>query len=167
MEEIVNKVAASGLVTINLEEFYPAGDRVSIDLAEQLWQGLALREKDFRSWIQTHDWSQYQGKHVAVFCSVDAIIPAWAFMLVASALSDYAVTVVQGNRNELEEVLFRNVVDGLDVTAYQDKRCVVKGCSNLPVPQSAYTHLVVKLRPVVRSIMFGEPCSTVPVYKRS
>jgi hypothetical protein len=167
MEEIVNKVAASGLVTINLEEFYPAGDRVSIDLAEQLWQGLALREKDFRSWIQTHDWSQYQGKHVAVFCSVDAIIPAWAFMLVASALSDYAVTVVQGNRNELEEVLFRNVVDGLDLTAYQDKRCVVKGCSNLPVPQSAYTHLVVRLRPVVRSIMFGEPCSTVPVYKRS
>jgi S-adenosylmethionine/arginine decarboxylase-like enzyme len=166
MEEIVNKVAASGLVTINLEEFYPAGDRVSIDLAEQLWQGLALREKDFRSWIQTHDWSQYQGKHVAVFCSVDAIIPAWAFMLVASALSDYAVTVVQGNRNELEEVLFRNVVDGLDVTAYQDKRCVVKRCSNLPVPQSAYTHLVVRLRPVVRSIMFGEPCSTVPVYKR-
>ena len=166
MEEIVNKVAASGLVTINLEEFYPAGDRVSIDLAEQLWQGLALREKDFRSWIQTHDWSQYQGKHVAVFCSVDAIIPAWAFMLVASALSDYAVTVVQGNRNELEEVLFRNVVDGLDVTVYQDKRCVVKGCSNLPVPQSAYTHLVVRLRPVVRSIMFGEPCSTVPVYKR-
>lgn len=167
MEEIVNKVAASGLVTINLEEFYPTGDRVSIDLAEQLWQGLALREKDFRSWIQTHDWSQYQGKHVAVFCSVDAIIPSWAFMLVATALSDYAVTVVQGNRNELEEVLFRNVVDGLDVTAYQDKRCVVKGCSNLPVPQSAYTHLVVRLKPVVRSIMFGEPCSTVPVYKRS
>ena len=167
MEEIVNKVAASGLVTINLEEFYPAGDRVSIDLADQLWQGLALREKDFRSWIQTHDWSQYQEKHVAVFCSVDAIIPAWAFMLVASALSDYAVTVVQGNRNELEEVLFRNVVDSLDLTAYQDKRCVVKGCSNLPVPQSAYTHLVVRLRPVVRSIMFGEPCSTVPVFKRS
>jgi S-adenosylmethionine/arginine decarboxylase-like enzyme len=167
MEEIVNKVAASGLVTINLEEFYPAGDRVSIDLADQLWQGLALREKDFRSWIQTHDWSQYQGKHVAVFCSVDAIIPAWAFMLVASALSDYAVTVVQGNRNELEEVLFRNIVDGLDLKAYQDKRCVVKGCSNLPVPQSAYTHLVVRLRPVVRSIMFGEPCSTVPVFKRS
>ncbi|MFN5295481.1 MAG: DUF2480 family protein [Flavobacteriales bacterium] len=167
MEEIVNKVAASGLVTINLEEFYPAGDRVSIDLADQLWQGLALREKDFRSWIQTHDWSQYQEKHVAVFCSVDAIIPAWAFMLVASALSDYAVTVVQGNRNELEEVLFRNIVDGLDLTVYQDKRCVVKGCSNLPVPQSAYTHLVMRLRPVVRSIMFGEPCSTVPVFKRS
>jgi S-adenosylmethionine/arginine decarboxylase-like enzyme len=167
MEEIVNKVAASGLVTINLEEFYPAGDRVSIDLADQLWQGLALREKDFRSWIQTHDWSQYQEKHVAVFCSVDAIIPAWAFMLVASALSDYAVTVVQGNRNELEEVLFRNIVDGLDLSAYQDKRCVVKGCSNLPVPQSAYTHLVMRLRPVVRSIMFGEPCSTVPVFKRS
>lgn len=166
MEEIVNKVAASGLVTINLEEFYPVGDRVSIDLAEQLWQGLALREKDFRSWIQTHDWSQYEGKHVAVFCSVDAIIPAWAFMLVASALSDYAVTVVQGNRNELEEVLFRKVVDDLNLSAYHDKRCVVKGCSNLPVPQSAYTHLVVRLRPVVRSIMFGEPCSTVPVYKR-
>ena len=87
MDEIVNKVAASGLVTIDLEELYPAGERASIDLAEQLWQGLALREKDFRAWIQSHDWSQYQGKHVAVFCSVDAIIPAWAYMLVSSALA--------------------------------------------------------------------------------
>lgn len=166
MDEIVNKVAASGLITIDLEELYPAGERTSIDLANQLWQGLALREKDFRAWIQTHDWSQYQGKHVAVHCSVDAIIPAWAFMLVASALSDYATTVVQGSNEDLEQVLFRNVIDSLDISTYQDKRCVIKGCSNLPVPQSAYSHLVVRLRPIARSIMFGEPCSTVPVFKR-
>jgi len=166
MDEIVNKVAASGLVTINLEEHFPQGDRVSIDLAEQLWQGLALREKDFRAWIQSHDWSQYQGKHVAVFCSVDAIVPAWAYMLVASALSDHAATVVHGSRVDLEQVLFRNMIDSLDMNEYLDKRCIVKGCSHLPVPQSAYAHLVVKLRPVARSIMFGEPCSTVPVFKR-
>lgn len=166
MDEIVNKVAASGLVTIDLEELFPSGERASIDLAAQLWQGLALRERDFRTWIQSHDWSQYQGKHVAVFCSVDAIIPAWAYMLVASALSEFAATVVHGSSTELEQVLFRNMIDSLDLNEYRDKRCIVKGCSNLPVPQSAYTHLVIKLRPVVRSIMFGEPCSTVPVFKR-
>jgi hypothetical protein len=167
MEEIVNKVAASGLVTIDLEELYPSGERVSIDVAEQLWQGIALREKDFRTWIQSHDWTQYKGKHVAVHCSVDAIIPAWAFMLVASSLSEHASTVVHGTLQELEMHLFRTVIDALDASQYLDKRCVIKGCSNLPVPQSAYTHLVMKLRPVVRSIMFGEPCSTVPVYKRT
>jgi hypothetical protein len=166
MDEIVNKVATSGLVTIDLEDLYPAGERVSIDLADQLWQGLALREKDFRSWIKEHNWSLFQGKHVAVFCSVDAIIPAWAYMLVASALSDYAITVVHGSAADLEQVLFRNMIDSLDVNEYSDKRCIVKGCSKLPVPQSAYSHLVVRLHPVARSIMFGEPCSTVPVYKR-
>lgn len=166
MDEIVNKVAASGLVTIDLEELFPSGERVSIDLAAQLWQGLALREKDLRTWIQSHDWSQYQGKHIAVFCSADAIIPAWAYMLVASALSEFAATVVHGSSAELEQVLFRNIIESLDVNEFRDKRCIVKGCSNLPVPQSAYAHLVIKLRPVVRSIMFGEPCSTVPVFKR-
>ena len=166
MEEIVNKVAASGLMTIDLEELYPSGERVSIDLAAQLWQGLALREKDFRAWILSNDWSQYTSKHVAVHCSVDAIIPAWAYMLVASSLSGHATTVLHGSLQELEMHLFRSVIDALDIAKYVDKRCVVKGCSNLPVPQAAYTHLVMKLRPVVRSIMFGEPCSTVPVYKR-
>jgi len=166
MDEIVNKVAASGIITIDLEEHFPDGDRVSIDLAEQLWQGIALREKDFRAWITTTDWNQFQGKHVAVFCSVDAIIPAWAYMLVSSSLSDVATTIVFGNLQTLEEVLFRKLIDELDVENYRDKRCVIKGCSNRPVPQSAYVDLVVKLRPVARSIMFGEPCSTVPVYKR-
>jgi hypothetical protein len=166
MEEIVNKVAASGLVTIDLEEMYPSGERASIDLAAQLWQGLALREKDFRAWIQSTDWTQYKNKHVAVHCSVDAIIPAWAYMLVASSLSGHAATIIHGSMHELEMHLFKSVIDSLDIVQYQDKRCVVKGCSNLPVPQAAYTHLVVRLHPVVRSIMFGEPCSTVPVYKR-
>ncbi|MFM7233168.1 MAG: DUF2480 family protein [Flavobacteriales bacterium] len=166
MDEIVNKVAASGIVTIDLEEHFPSGERASIDLAAQLWQGIALREKDFRNWISTHDWNQYTGKHVAVFCSVDAIIPAWAFMLVSSALSEVATTIVFGSTRTLEEILFRNAINEMDIESYRDKRCVIKGCSNLPVPQSAYADLVVKLRPVVRSIMFGEPCSTVPVFKR-
>lgn len=166
MDEIVNKVAASGIITIDLEEYFPAGERVSIDIADQLWQGIALREKEFRSWISTNPWDDYRGKHVAIFCSADAIIPAWAYMLVSSSLSGIANMVVFGNEKTLEEVLFRNVINSIDAEVYRDKRCVIKGCSNLPVPQSAYVDLVMKLRPVARSIMFGEPCSTVPVYKR-
>lgn len=167
MEEIINKVAASGLVTIDLEEMYPAGDRLELDIAPLLWQGLALREKDFREWIAQHDWSLYQGKHVAFYCSADAIIQPWAFMLVASKLSECATTAVQGRREELENVLFRAVIDELDVEHYREKRCVIKGCSNKPVPASAYAYLVTRLQPVAKSIMFGEPCSTVPVFKRS
>ena len=167
MEEIINKVAASGLVTIDLEEIYPIGERVELDVAPLLWQGLALREKDFREWIAQHDWSLYKGKHVAFYCSADAIIQHWAFMLVASKLSEYALTAVQGRSEELESVLFRSVIDALDVEHYRDKRCVIKGCSNKPVPASAYAYLVTRLQPVVKSIMFGEPCSTVPVFKKA
>lgn len=167
MEEIVNKVAASGLVTIDLEELYPEGGRMSLDIAPQLWQGLALREKDFRDWISAHNWSVYQGKHVAFYCSADAIIQPWAYMLVASRLSEYALTVLQGSLDELESALFRTVIDTMNIERFRDKRCVIKGCSNKPVPSSAYAHLVSRLRPVAKSIMFGEPCSTVPVYKKA
>ena len=166
MEEIVNKVAASGLITIDLEDIYPAGDRVTIDFASQLWHGLALREKDFREWISSHDWSQYQGKHVAFYCSADAIIQPWAYMLIASKLSGIAATIVQGSLSDLENQLFLALIDGLDIEQYRDKRCVVKGCSNKPVPVSAYAHLVARLQPIAKSIMFGEPCSTVPVFKK-
>jgi hypothetical protein len=167
MEEIINKVAASGLITIDLEEMYPSGDRLELDIAPQLWQGLALREKDFRQWILENDWSIYKGKHVAYYCSADAIIQPWAFMLVASRLSGCAATAVQGRRDELESLLFRSVIDAIDVEQYRDKRCVIKGCSNKPVPASAYAHLVIRLQPVVKSLMFGEPCSTVPVFKKA
>lgn len=167
MEEIVNKVAASGLVTIDLEEIYPKGERAIIDFAPQLWQGMALREKDFREWIASYDWNQYHGKHVAFYCSADAIIQPWAYMLIASKLSGIAATSLQGSASDLENYLFRSLIDTLDIEEYRDKRCVVKGCSNQPVPASAYAYLVTRLQPVAKSIMFGEPCSTVPVFKKS
>ena len=166
MEEIINKVANSGLITINLEEIYPAGNRMSIDVKDQLWQGLALREKDFREFVKSHDWDQYLNCYVSVFCSADAIVPTWAYMLVASKLSGVAKRVVFGTQQELEMVVFQELIDQLDLEPLRDGRIIVKGCSDLPVPISAYVALVERLQPVVKSIMFGEPCSTVPVFKR-
>jgi len=166
MDEIINKVASSGLVTVDLEEMYPQGERVVLDIKDQLWQGLALKEKDFREWIKTNDWSVYQNKLVAVTCSVDAIIPNWAFMLVASKLEGVAKRVVFGNAEMLEIILFSELISTINPEDYRDKRLVIKGCSDRPVPTSAYVELVNKLQPVAKSIMFGEPCSTVPVFKR-
>lgn len=165
-EEIVNKVAASGLITIDLEEYYPAGDRVAYDIADNLWQGLALKEKDFRAFVKEHDWTQYTGKHVAIFCSADAIVPTWAYMLLASVLQPHAASVVFGSLETLETVLFERALESIKPADFQDARVVIKGCGNLPVPSSAYVALTEKLRPVVRSIMYGEPCSTVPIWKR-
>jgi len=165
-EEIVNKVAKSGLITINLEEMYPEGERAEFDLKDLLWQGLALREKDFRDFLKDHDWSQYQDKYVAVFCSVDAIIPHWAYMLVSSHLTDIARFVYIGGTSEMETAIFKKIIEEINVADYADQRLVIKGCSDRPVPQSAYADLVFKLQPVAKSIMFGEPCSTVPVFKR-
>jgi hypothetical protein len=165
MEEIVNRVAQSALISLDLEELYPQGRRVLYDLKENLFQGLILKEKDFRTFLKSHDWVQYQDAHVAITCSVDAIVPTWAYMLLALHLEPYAKTIVQGSLQTLEEELFRQVIDRLDLEAYKQKKIVVKGCSKLPVPLSAYTHIASRLRPVVASLMFGEPCSTVPLYK--
>jgi len=166
MEEIVNKVAASGLVTIDLEEIYPTGERVSFDIANHLWQGLALREKDFREFIKENNWEAYRDKYVAICCSVDAIVPNWAYMLIASKLEGVAKAVVFGGLELLEFTIFNRLIDQLPIEDYRDKRLVIKGCSNKPVPSSAYVDLVTKLQPVAKSIMFGEQCSTVPVFKR-
>jgi hypothetical protein len=166
MSEIINKVSASGLVTVNLEEIYPEGRRAVIDIAPQLWQGIALREKDFREWIRTHDWNQYREAWVAVHCSADAIVPHWAYMLVASALTGVAGRVILGTAQELESLIFRDLIYSLDRESFRDARVVIKGCSDREVPASAYSDLVHHLQPVVKSLMFGEPCSTVPVYKR-
>ncbi|MFN0030899.1 MAG: DUF2480 family protein [Flavobacteriales bacterium] len=166
MEEILNKVAASGLITIDLEEIYPEGERVLLDIKDQLWQGLALREKDFREWTKANDWSVYQNKFVAVTCTLDAIIPNWAFMLIASKLEGIAKRTVFGKLETLEVVLFNELIAQLHVEEYRDKRLVIKGCSDKPVPTSAYVELVNKLQPIAKNIMFGEPCSTVPVFKR-
>lgn len=164
--EIENKIANSGLITIDLEDLYPKGERVSYDIAQNLWQGLALKEKDFREFIKTNDWSFYQDKYVAIHCSTDAIIPTWAFMLLSTALQPYTKKIIFGSLEELENNLFSEVISNIKAEDYVDARVIIKGCSNLPVPTSAYVELTNKLMPVVKSLMFGEPCSTVPLYKK-
>ena len=166
MDEIVNRVAASGLITIDLEELYPSGERVLYDLAQNLWQGLVLKEKDFRAFLKEKDWSEYAGKHVAIACSEDAIVPAWASMLLATKLQEHAQTVFFGSLEALEVVLFDRMINQLNAIEYNDARVVIKGCSKLPVPQHAYVALTAHLVPVVKSLLFGEPCSTVQLYKR-
>lgn len=164
--EIVNKVASSSLITFELEKYYESGARASLDIREQLFQGLVLREKDFRQFVKTYDWSQYQNKHVAVYCSADAIIPAWAFMLLGIALRPYAASVVFGQEKDLEIFLFRRNLEKVDWESFSNAKVVVKGCSHVEVPETIYLELASKLHPVVSSLMFGEPCSTVPLYKR-
>jgi uncharacterized protein DUF2480 len=165
-ENIINKVAQSGLVTLDPAAFYPAGERVVYDIKDNLFQGLILREKDFREFIKSHDWQQYEGKNVAVTCTADAIVPAWAYMLIANRLAPFASDVVFGDKDVLETVLFEKAMNGFDAEQYRDQRVVIKGCGEIDVPVSAYVELTKKLTPVAKSIMFGEPCSTVPIYKR-
>lgn len=165
--EIVNRVAQSPLITINLEEFYGKGERVLYDLAENLYEGIILREKDFRQFLKAHDWSQYQDKHVAIHCSADAIVPDWAYMLLAAKLEPFACTIIFGDLDALESELFRNALRDLDPAKFKDKKVVVKGCGDIKIPVSAYTEITRLLRPYVSSLMYGEPCSTVPIYKNS
>ena len=165
-DAIVNKVAESGLITLDLEKFLPAEPVVLFDLKEYLFMGLILKEKDFRAAMQQHDWTQYQGKNVAVACTADAIIPVWAYMLVASYLQPYAVEVVHGTADELKSQVLMKNLDRLDVSEYEDKRVVVKGCGEVPIPDRAYLEITKRLRSVAKSIMYGEPCSTVPIFKK-
>ena len=165
-ENIINKVAQSGLTTLDPAEFYPQGELVIYDIAVNLFQGLILREKDFREFVKGHDWAQYEGKNVGIICSADAIVPAWAYMLLANRMSPYAHVVVFGDKEVLETVLFTKAIEKLDVEQYRDQRMVIKGCGDVTVPVSAYVALTERLTPVVKSLMFGEPCSTVPLYKR-
>ena len=166
MEEVfINKVANSGIETINLEEYFPAGERVFIDVKELLFMGLVLKEKDFRDWIKTHNWEQYSQKYVAIYCSSDAIVPTWAFMLISTKLSGIANKVVFGDLNALEATLWESALNELNIDQYKDKKVVIKGCGDLPVSAAAYTNISSKLVPVVQSLMYGEPCSIVPVFK--
>lgn len=164
--EIINRVASSGLVTINLEDFLSVGDRVQIDVASHLFQGLVLKEKDFRAFLEEEDWAKYNGKNVSIICSADAIVPTWAFMLIITHLSGIADHVTFGTYDELERELFLKRLAKVDPEEYRDARVVIKGCSNFPVPISAYCELTRLLTPVVKSLMFGEPCSTVPLFKK-
>ncbi len=166
-EEIVNRVANNqNLITFDLEEYYPNGKRVLFDIKDWLFEGLLLREKDFRKHVADHDWSQYQDAYVALTCSTDAIIPGWAYLLLTSAAMPYAKKVVVGSLEILETLLYNNIIETLDVSAYQDKLLIIKGCSNKPVPEGAYIALLQKLQPIAKSIMYGEACSSVPLYKR-
>ena len=166
MDTIVNKVSESGLVTIDLERLYPVGERVVLDISHMLVEGLLLREKDFRAYIADNDWSKYTGCYVALCCTTDAIVPQWAWMLLASALQPYAKKTVLGDLQVLETVLFEELVRSLPDEEFRGQRVIIKGCSKLPVPVQAYVALTARLQPLVRSIMYGEPCSTVPVYKQ-
>ena len=165
MEEIVNRVANSKLKTFNLEDLYPAGKREQIDISQWLTEGFILREKDFRESLKNYDWSAYNDAYVALHCSTDAIVPAWAYMLVTTYLQPVAKKVVVGSLEELETILYTEQIQTLDVTAYRDEYVIVKGCSNNPVPQNAYILLTQKLQGIVKSLMFGEACSSVPLYK--
>jgi hypothetical protein len=165
MEEIINKVANSGLVTIDLETMRPQGQRLVWDIKDQLWQGLVLKESDFREYLKQLDTECYRGAHVAVHCSTDAIVPTWAYMLIASKLNGVAATVFFGTPELLEAELYTQHLANLPLEEYRDKRIVVKGCGD--VPTAAFVQLVNVLQPVVKSILFGEPCSTVPVYKKN
>jgi hypothetical protein len=165
-EELINKVALSPLVTIDLEAFYPKDEVMMFDLKPHLFMELILKEKDFRQTLQTNDWSQYQDKIVAVTCTADAVIPMWAYMLVASYLQPVANDVIFGDDQSVKKDLLLRNIEAIDIAAYNDKRVVVKGCGDLPIGEHAYLAITKKLRPVVKSIMYGEPCSTVPIYKK-
>jgi len=165
-ENIINKVAQSGLISLDLADFYPAGERVLYDIKDNLFHGLMLREKDFRDFVKEHNWAAYTGKHIGIICSADAIVPTWAYMLLANKLAPYAASVVFGDLETLETVLFQQELSKLDVEVYRDQRIVVKGCGDIAVPTSAFVQITSKLTGVAKSIMYGEPCSTVPIYKR-
>ncbi|GAB3924234.1 DUF2480 family protein [Mucilaginibacter myungsuensis] len=165
-ENIVNKVALSGLVTIDPASFYPQGERVVYDVVNNLFHGLMLREKDLRDFVKEHDWTQYQDKNVAITCSADAIVPTWAYMLIANRMAPYAREVVFGDAAVLETVLFEKAMAKADLEQYAGQRVVIKGCGDTEVPVSAYVELAKRLTPIVKSMMYGEPCSTVPIYKR-
>jgi Protein of unknown function (DUF2480) len=165
--EIVNKVANSGLITIDLEEYYPKGERVLFDIKPLLFHELILKEKDFREFIKQHDWSVYAQKLIAITCSADAVVPTWAYMLLSLALQPYAHKIVFGSIETLDAILLEGVLKQIDYSTYKDQRIVIKGCGNLPIPLHAYVALTANLKPFAKSIMFGEPCSTVPLYKSS
>lgn len=164
--EIINRVANSGLTTLDLEEYYHPGERVLYDIKDNLYMGLMLREKDFRAFLKEHDWSQYAGKNVAITCTEDAIVPTWAYMLLTLNLQPQANTIVFGTLADLDEKLYFDAIASIDPETYRDARVVIKGCSKVPVPTAAYVEITRLLRPVVQSLLFGEPCSTVPLYKR-
>jgi hypothetical protein len=165
-DTIINKVQQSGLITIDLEDYFHSGEKVLFDIKDYLYEGIILKEKDFRGFLKEHNWEQYAGKNIAITCSVDAIIPTWAYMLVTTKLQSHANLIVFGSLEDLHAKIFSDAITKINVADYTQSKVVIKGCGKLEVPVSAYVELTNKLLPVVSSIMYGEPCSTVPVYKQ-
>ncbi len=163
---IVNRVSNSGLVSLDLEDFLDKRERVIFDIRDNLYQGLILKEKDFRAFIKEHDWEQYKDKNVGLTCSVDAIVPTWAYMLLTSKLAPYANLVVFGDENALEEALVNQVLNKIDFSEFEGAKVVIKGCADLKAPEYMFVETTRRLRPYAASIMYGEPCSTVPIYKK-
>jgi len=165
-EEIKNRVAESKIVTFDLEDYYPKGERVLLDISAWLYEQMILKEKDFREMAKNHNWEQYKDAYVALYCSTDAIIPAWAYMLITTYLSSYAKRVIVGDLKQLETSLYQEIIENMDLSSLKDLPVIVKGCSRKPVPQNAYIFLIQKLQPIAKSIMYGEACSAVPLFKR-
>ncbi|MHB1145966.1 MAG: DUF2480 family protein [Lutibacter sp.] len=165
-DEIINRVANSQLKTIDLEDFYPKGERTVIDIKNWLFHEQILKETDFREHLKNHDWSQYKNHFVALTCSSDAIIPSWAYMLIATYVAPFAKKIVVGNLAVLETSIFQEIIANFNIEDYLGKPVIIKGCSNKPIPEIAYVQLIEKLQPAVKSIMFGEACSTVPLFKK-
>ena len=165
-EEIINRVANSVLQVFDLEDYYPEGERMGLDISGWLWEGFVLREKEFRDTLKNHDWEQYNGKFISLYCSTDAIVPAWAYMLITTYLQPFAKKIVQGRAEDINIQLYQEILNNLDYSEYEGKPVIIKGCSRKPVPQEAYVMATQKLMPVAKSLMFGEACSSVPLYKK-
>jgi hypothetical protein len=165
-EEIINRIAESGLITLDLEDYYPKEEIAVFDLKDHLFMGMILKEKDFREALKNLDWQVYRGKYVAVGCTADAIIPVWAYMLVASYLQPVANEFILGNERELRRKLFIRNISSLPLSDFTDQRVVIKGCGDVEIEEFAYLEITKHLLPVAKTIMYGEPCSTVPIYKR-
>lgn len=166
MDEIINKVEKSGLITLDLEDFYPKEPRILFDLKDYLYEGLVLREKEFRENLSKLDWKMYENAYVSVICTSDAIVPSWSYLLIANYLTGVAKLISFGTLEDLERDIFTEIIDKMEVDSYKDKKIIIKGCSRKPVPQNAYLQLIQKLKPIASSLMFGEACSTVPIFKK-
>ena len=166
-DEIINKVAASALEVFDLEDYYPKGQRIEIDIAQWLIEGFLLKEKDFRAALKLHDWSQYEGAYVAINCSTDAIVPAWTKILIALYLNEHATFSASGTIEEVDSLLYKEILEKVDFSVYQDKMVIIKGCARKPVPVNAYIMASQHLQQYAKGIMYGEACSAVPLFKKS
>ena len=164
--EIKNRVAGSKLITLDLEDFYPTGKRLEVDISQFLFQGILLKEKEFRLKIKSYDWKQYQGCYIALTNKNKALVPAWAFMLITTELNAIVKLIVVGNKNELENLIFSKIISKIDISNYKNKSVIIKGCSKKNIPENSYIQLIQKIQPVVKSIMYGEACSSVPLFKK-